>query len=375
MRLPKPPSHLDVCASGEDRTSHRPATRHRRGWRLVSRRSPLALILLLWLIPADFVAAVGFIDPFGNTYPPDSHYTTRKEARWACETAQPMTTVGGNLAPGYDGPGPDGTVCAETPAGFQRIYHLCHTYMSEPSCWIPDGFGSADVHGPISFLVLKRPKCTNCRCRDDDDCRGDGPDVGNPVSAGDGNKYQLQTDYRSPDGSLSFGHTYSSLVANHDPNATGWSASFSASVEPNADGDPDSLVVHWDDGSMALFVKDLAFGTWQGDPDAKVSLTQDANGYTVSFRNGSRDHFDPAGRLASLTDTSGRTTQVTRDGAGRAATVIGPFGHTLNFSYNQDGRIATLTDPAGQITAYGYDSLGNVASVTYPDNAIRTYHY
>src|SRR5712692_9740425 len=200
---------------------------------------------------------------------------------------------------------------------------------------------------------------------------GDGPDAGNPCNAGNGNKYQVEVDYQGGDSRLSLSRTYSSLLANMDIGiGYGWTSSFSARL----DNRTNELIVRRADGSGEMFVKD-ATGVWQGEPDTKIVLTEDASGFTVTRQVGYSEHYDSTGHLIASTDPSGKTTQYQYDAGGKLTSVTGPFGHTLSLAYSTDGRLQTVTNPVGQSITYTYDAQGNLSRVTFPDNSGRVYHY
>ncbi|ANJ67403.1 hypothetical protein A9404_08435 [Halothiobacillus diazotrophicus] len=134
-----------------------------------------------------------------------------------------------------------------------------------------------------------------------------------------------------------------------------------------------TLTAYQSDGKGLPFTQ--TNGVWQGDPDSKLTLTQDATGYTVQRQDGSSERYDLSGHLQSETDRAGQTTTFTYDASNHIASVTGPFGHTLSFTYDGSGRLASLTDPAGQVTRYGYDAAGNLTQVSYPDGTAKQYSY
>ncbi len=116
-------------------------------------------------------------------------------------------------------------------------------------------------------------------------------------------------------------------------------------------------------------------GACQGDADTKLTLTQDASGYTLVTKDGASERYDTAGRLLSETDSAGRPMGYAYDTRGQLSSVTGPFGHSLTIAYSS-GRIRTITDPSGQVITYSYDAnTNNLTMVAYPDDTAKLYHY
>ena len=67
--------------------------------------------------------------------------------------------------------------------------------------------------------------------------------------------------------------------------------------------------------------------------------------------------YDAAGRLASVSDTYGRTVQFTYDASNHLSTATDPLGRTTTFQYDsQDRELTQITDPLGSTTRYTYNS-------------------
>lgn len=195
--------------------------------------------------------------------------------------------------------------------------------------------------------------------------------IGNPCNPATGNKYQTETDYRSPDGTLNFTRAYNSGAPQDRGLGVGWSTPARAQVEITS-----TRVIAWrGDGRGERFTKDSTTGQWQGDADGTLRLTQDAAGYTLTHPDGADERYTLSGQLLVQTSRTGLTTTYSYNAQGQLQTLTGPFGHTLNFTYDASGHLATLTDPGGQIYRYGYDANNNLTRVTYPDGAFKTYHY
>ncbi|TPQ26258.1 hypothetical protein C2U68_11950 [Methylomonas koyamae] len=149
----------------------------------------------------------------------------------------------------------------------------------------------------------------------------------------------------------------------------GWSDQYSPSLEILTG----KIFIHQADGRAEWFT--LTNGTWSGDADSRLRLTQDGGGYTLTDAAGTVERYDNGGRIQSRTETNGRVTAFAYDASQRLSSVTGPFGHTLQLSYDSANRIARATFPDGLFSQYQYDSQGNLSQATYQDGSIRRYHY
>lgn len=103
--------------------------------------------------------------------------------------------------------------------------------------------------------------------------------------------------------------------------------------------------------------------------------------------------YDPAGRLATITDRSDNVTTVERDPQGTPTGILGPFGQrtlldldangylsavidpadeTMQLGHTAGGLLTSVTHPGSQTSEYGYDALGRLTSATDPTNATKT---
>lgn len=375
-----------------------------------SSRGASTILLLLVVIGVLFSgeafaadAPSDTVDPYGNTFPPDMHFKTKMAALDACNAAQPvMKDV--NTAPGYQ-PIPNGQTCADNNSNpyegaFSRLYYLCHTYMYQPSCWIPDGFGSVNLYRYIAFSYHECPYSDllfpsgeaaprDCKPRKCDDCPDegdDGPVFGNPINAGNGNKRQVETDYVDPHGLLTVTRTYNSATADtvrpgasSDANGgmgNGWLPPMYGRLLPDPRSPYDTRYAgNWyfikADGSGALFVGGST------DPGIDLTLRSQGSDFVLTYKDGTEDWFNSSGGFIKRVRPGGQRLDVTLGGgpSGLLPTAIADeWGRRLVFAYEND-RLSRITDPSGAVYVYGYDALGNLATVTYPDATQRRYHY
>lgn len=244
---------------------------------------------------------------------------------------------------------------------------------------------------------------------------GSGPPTsGNPVITATGEKFQLDNDYvGGGDSPLVFARTYLSEARNtggrmgkkwrHSyersiyvpppttvPDASGISmggysitidtgtrAQAQVAVVPPA---PDAVLALRGDGSYYQYnLRSGSYRPFSGDIPEAITRSADASGKTTAWTyfnaNDETEVYDADGRLQSITDRAGRSTQLSYDPLGQLVQVRNAFGRTLVLAYNANGDVDTVTDPANGVWRYGYDSLGNLTSVTGPDQKTRRYHY
>lgn len=192
---------------------------------------------------------------------------------------------------------------------------------------------------------------------------------GNPINIATGNKFQVETDY-SATGTfpLSFKRYYNSsnTVANANVGQH-WRSNFDRSIV--IPSDPTALMMYRPDGKGFAWRKAVADGDIIGRPE------QIPGGWRYTNQNDEVETYDTAGKLTSITSSSGLKLMLAYDTSGRLASVTDSFGGSLTFGYDANGRVETMTDPANAIYTYAYDANGNLASVTYPDGSIRQYLY
>jgi YD repeat-containing protein len=88
--------------------------------------------------------------------------------------------------------------------------------------------------------------------------------------------------------------------------------------------------------------------------------------------------FGVAGRTASVTDGSGRTTTLAYDNANQLVSQTSAGGGTGNVVvsdlYDAAGRRISMSDPTGT-TTYAYDAVGNLTSVASPNGDLIGYKW
>jgi len=214
------------------------------------------------------------------------------------------------------------------------------------------------------------------------ECDGESCCLGNPISAGTGNKYQTETDIRLI--SLTFSRTYNSteLELNGAPVSTvmgaHWNHSFERYVVVDA-LDANKAYITRPDGKIHVFV--FSGGQWLADADVFDQLAQltDPQGTPTGWRYTTTDNatedYDTAGKLVSITDVRGNVQTLSYDGNSRLDRVNTTPGESLQFGYDTSNRISTVTDHAGRVWGYRYDANNNLEYVDNPDTTTKQYHY
>jgi YD repeat-containing protein len=110
---------------------------------------------------------------------------------------------------------------------------------------------------------------------------------------------------------------------------------------------------------------------------ADASLLFDGTTWTLTFKNSEKRTFSGAtGKLLTISDRNGNTTQVSYDTSNRLATVTDAAARHLYFAYSGTGSLVTgITSDAGVSTSYFYDTQGRLSQITRPDLTTLTFQY
>ena len=217
--------------------------------------------------------------------------------------------------------------------------------------------------------------------------------LGNPVDVSNGNKYQIENDYRGT-GSLSFTRYYNSLNAYYRTNSAyprrdtpigaAWSADYLQSIKEvsitDSTGTNSTIYAIRPDGRVIAFVK--YSGVYVPEADVADQVVTTPTGFVYRTAADAVEVYDSLGRLTSVTPRGGSSVTVAYVDSETfvPSTVTNAFGHTLTFHYELDTvsrtyKITRVDDPAGGSIAYEYDSSNRLIKVTYPDAKTRKYGY
>lgn len=203
--------------------------------------------------------------------------------------------------------------------------------------------------------------------------------VAYPVIPGTGTKILVENDSASAE--LPLTRAYRSYVTFGINAGTGkWLFNWQRALDTNIARFSTPQVSAWrDDGSILYFQKNGAVWSTASSSDTLQAVI-DGNGATTGWlykvgQTGVVETYDADGRLQSVRERNGRTTQLAYDTSKRLATVTAPSGRALTFAYDASGRVATVTAPDGAVTKYAYNASGMLTTVTWPDNNNRQYVY
>jgi YD repeat-containing protein len=237
---------------------------------------------------------------------------------------------------------------------------------------------------------------------------------GNPINAGNGNKYERALDTADASGRLSFGRTYNSTGAEQgnrflaaqssspgwsyagepthgDPVASAtqppgwglldpaWTHSYSRYITVEYYTKRTTATVLRPDGKRLFFDVGTSTATTDADVSERLVPLRDANGVITGWRYFTDDNtvevYDAQGRLNRIRHAEGYDQNLVYDDTPRLTRVTDSFGRSLEFGYDGRYRIASVRDPQAQTIGYGYDDQGKLATISYPDAASRTYLY
>ena len=184
-----------------------------------------------------------------------------------------------------------------------------------------------------------------------------------PVATSTGNYVYQATDLSLPGRGIpiGFARSYNSLDATtNGPLGYGWTFNAAASITPGAG----TATIRWGDGHTDTYTG--TGPTYTSPPDGHDTLAAaTAGGWDLTTTSHLRYHFDPAGKLIAIVDSSGNQTTLTHDGSGRLATIADASAHTLTFGYDADHHLTTLTDADNNLVIDNtYDAQGRVTDQT-----------
>lgn len=218
--------------------------------------------------------------------------------------------------------------------------------------------------------------------------------VNNPINVINGNKYQVEVDYRgNTPVPLEFVRYYNSQMYVSSSLGIGWRHTYMRSISTAYEDLNGSRTLVASamraDGKVIKFVL-VSRMTWLPmDADNHSVLTQSRDGWVYKENDNETENYDADGRLASI-DRKGNLITLDYDpDSGRLTRVTSPTGEYLAFGYYDKGLIHGVG--IGHLTPYDYSNYGWWYSyphayseattsdiLTYvrrPDETDRSYHY
>jgi YD repeat-containing protein len=112
--------------------------------------------------------------------------------------------------------------------------------------------------------------------------------------------------------------------------------------------------------------------------NGNVSMLYDGTIWILSFNTGEKRTFSVvSGKLLSMSDRNGNTTQLSYDASNRLTTVVDPASRHLYFSYASPSSnlVVGISSDVGVSLSYAYDGQGRLATVTKPDLTTVSFQY
>src|SRR3569623_95059 len=214
--------------------------------------------------------------------------------------------------------------------------------------------------------------------------------IGDPINAGTGDKFQVESDYSAAGTTLTLSRSYHSMSLNAAWNSgytpgtsqfgSNWSSSYERSLSVSVSGTLTTATLNRPDGGVLYF--NLVNGSYVADEDITDTLTQltDSSGNTTGWRyavsaDDSIETYDASGKLLTIADRAGRIQTLAYDAQARLVSVTDDTGRQLVFSYDALNRIASVATPGSGIYTYTYDTSNNHSNDTYPDGHQRNNSY
>lgn len=259
----------------------------------------------------------------------------------------------------------------------------CAIYSLDGKCTptLPATAYACYTSGPFSAACTvntsgcaPRPECPTCN-------KG-----GSPIDLATGDTYITQVDLRIPGlgGGLNLTRTWNSIVFEGALNAgmfgAGWSSTFEETVFAGTDGY--MKYARSDGGVWSLGFtsqsNNLNFYAVAGPASQTATLTQADGNWTLAFQNGEKRVFDATtGKLLSITDRNGNSTQLTYDASSRLVTATDPASRHLYFAYSSPSSflVSSVSSDFGVSLSYTYDAQARLIKVTEPDQTTVSYQY
>ncbi len=128
-------------------------------------------------------------------------------------------------------------------------------------------------------------------------------------------------------------------------------------------------------------------GSYQTSPGYFETLVKNSDGsFDLTTKYQTDYHYEsipgtpfqvdgPVLRLTSITDRNNNVTTLTYS-SGNLTLITDTYGRSIQLSYNSNNHLATVIDPLGAATTFTYNTAGNqLLSITDPNNKTTTYTY
>lgn len=223
-----------------------------------------------------------------------------------------------------------------------------------------------NTSGPSEDDALGPPDCkANC--------------FGDPINAGNGNKFERRVEFQSPKGPLAFSWTYNSRAASTsvghgDVLGKGRATVLSQSLAILAAESQQYAAIRRPDGKRFKF---LSFrGEWRPINALQARLIHLGTGeWLLEEKDGDKTYFNTSGQLVGTVDPQGRSLAFTRTAAGQVSIIEDDQGRQLRLVYDAVGRLIELIAPDGGRTSFAYSVDGYLAKTGYEGGGFYQYLY
>lgn len=192
---------------------------------------------------------------------------------------------------------------------------------------------------------------------------------GSSAHLASGNLSHSQNLFNSQGGSLPLGLTlyYNSLDPANGALGRGWSHSYSYSLKENSDG---SVLISEPNWRYKYYT--VSASGYSSSTGNYAVLAKDANGFTLTGREGTVYRYNTGGQLLAITDRNGNSQSFSYTG-NNLTSVSDPAGRTVNLTYDSSNHLSSVADPLGN--SYTFAVGASLATVTQPDSGSWQYRY
>ncbi len=253
-----------------------------------------------------------------------------------------------------------------------------------PACGDP-GIGFFNCVSEGSFLDVCQVMTPACAPADaaPETCPGcAAAAASHPINLAIGNTYIEETDVRllGLSGGLTLKRTWNSMWPATQSNfqiglfGPNWRSTFEERVFVGSDH-----YIKYARGDGSFWSLGCNGGSWSvaAPANAVATLVTGNASWTLTFQNGEQRVFDGnSGKLTTVIDRNGNSTQLSYDSSGRLVTVTDPVSRHLYFAYAGAGYLVTsVTSDVGLSLSYSYDTQGRLSQVTNPDLSTLSFAY
>ena len=193
---------------------------------------------------------------------------------------------------------------------------------------------------------------------------------GDPVDMTTGNYVDDVEELKiySPSGLEMIRH-YNSLYLQPGSLGVGWTHNYEMSLQR----DGDMMIVIWGNQTQESFVRE-SDKLYRSASDGTEYLSIEESEILLHTKGGSKYHFDPDGRLVSITHLSGIRNLFFSYEDGRLARAEDTFGNYLEYHYTREGFLESAADHTGRKVSFEYES-GLLCKALAADGLETNYHY